>query len=543
MKRSSKNYISLMAAIVSGYFLVTGILSASEEHNMARLMNPDTAAPVNAWWYVLIVLSGLVFAGAIAWSFLSRKNRIAFKDLWSKTKERAILLAAPAAGAVLAGCLGYVLIGTLPAISLRFPSFAGSGSANAAKESVARPESESVASDQSVYTSPIPDLPPLKSSDNLITQASGIQTYSDQQTVNGTIVSDQPDVSCILALDKAQLTVDHAVLEKSGDPSVFENALKYGVNAALAAAPGSTVNVLGSTVETAALGATGIAVNGLNASASVTDTNINTTAPNSPAYFAGFQGQMKVNGGTDATTGDGSTIFVVRATSSIQADSVTAQTSGNQAPIVRASGAFTGSALNANTTQSIFAQIEPGGSITMGSSRLSAGAIQSDTGYQSVFIFDNMDRTEKQEPGHLSLSNNQWMINPTSPALASGCSFLIDGVSAQIDLEANQISSVPQVARVQNGKMMLNCTNQALSGPITADESSAMEITLSQGSSLNGAINPDNACPDVILSLDQSSSLVLSGDVYVSEFENADAQNGNITTNGFHIYVQGRQVL
>lgn len=538
MKRSSKNYITLMTGLISAYFLVTGILSASEQRNLDLLMQPSAQPHVSVWWYVLIVISAILLGASMAWAILSHKNALGFKEVWAKSKDRTILIAAPVAGAVAAGCIGYVLVGTLPRMNFALPSLPTTASTAPA----ANAESAASAS-QNANAAPIPELPPLKSSDNLITSAQGVQTYSDQQAVNGTIVSDQPDVSCILAQDQAQLTIDHADLEKTGDAANLDNALKYGINAALIAAPGSTVNILGTTVNTSAAGAGGIAVNGLNASASVTDTSINTSAPNSPVFFAGFQGQMRVTGGSDTSTGDGSTIFVPRATSSIQADSVTCQTSGNQAPIVRASGAFTGSGLNANTTQSIFAQIEPGGSVTMGQSSFSVGALQNNTGYQAVFIFDNMDQTEKQEPGHLSLSNNQWMVNPSSPAIASASSFLVDGVSAEIDLNANQISSVAQVGQVMNGKMVLNCSSQALNGPLTADANSALTITLGQQSVYTGTINQDNACPNVSLNLDASSQLVLTGDIYLSEFENEDTQNNNITTNGFHIYVAGRQVL
>lgn len=135
------------------------------------------------------------------------------------------------------------------------------------------------------------------------------------------------------------------------------------------------------------------------------------------------------------------------------------------------------------------------------------------------------------------------MINPASAAAPSAFSFVVNGASAQIDLTSNTIYQVPQCAQVTNGKMTINCISQALAGPVLIDEASSFELNLTSNSSFNGYINQDQSSQNVIVHLDGTSRLVLTGDCYLSEFNNDDPANANITTNGFHIYVGGNAVV
>lgn len=540
MKRSGKNYLNLVAGLLLFYFLMLAILGANEERLDLLRINPQSTPQISIGWYILIALLGAALAGVILWAFVSRRNEIDYKTIFHTKKDQIWLGSSALAGGAAAVLLGFGMIGTLPEMRITLDTHKEQTVAKAESETSGQPAEPST---ESVYQAPVPELPPLKPSDNKISQATGVLTISDKQTVTGAITADQPDQSCLLALDQSAVTVDQAVLSKKGDPTVFDNALKYGLNAALVAAPGSTVNVLGTTINTSALGAGGVAVNGLNASATLTSSNISTTGPNSPVFFAGFQGQLKVTAGTQTSTADGSTIFVPRASSTIQADNLTCQTAGNLAPIVRASGIFTASGLNANATNSVFAQIEPGGAVNISSSRFTAGARQSDTGYQAVFVFDNQDKTQKQEPGHLALNTCEWMINPTSPAVQNGWNFLVDSCSAEISLTKNTITQVPQCAKVMKGNLLLALASQTLSGPIVGDEDSRIEITMVDGSNFTGSINADNACPKVNLHMDATSTLALTGDLYLTEFNNANGSNSNVQTNGYHIYVEGKQVL
>lgn len=542
MERRAKNYLSYTSAALLAYFLGLAILGANEAHTIAERMNPESSPSISVGWFIAIGVCGGLLVLDLAWIYLSKRNTRSAKEVIHSKKDQRIFALCGVGGVILSCAASMGLIGSMPAM----PSHSIPQETVAVVDSQQSSESEATVevvntSQESIYMPPIPELPPVKPSDNHVELARGVQTISDQQTITTAVESGQPDVSCVLALDGSRVTIDGTTLTKSGDPSVFPDALDFGVNAAVIAAPGSTLNILGTDIETNGLGNTGVVVNGLNASGSITDTDILTAGANSPAYFAGFQGQMKVTGGQAVSNGDGSTIFVPRSTSAIEAESVSAHTLGNLAPLVRASGTFNGQAINGTMDQSVLAQIEPGGVVSLSNSKFTVGALKPDTGDHAVFIFDNQDQTEKQEAGHLTLNNNEWIVSQNSPAYADAFCFVVDQIAAEIELTNNRIYEMNQLARVTGGKLNLNCINQIINGPVIADGDSQVELNLTQGSIYTGAINSDNSCGQVKLSLDESSQMVLTGDVYVSEFSNANSSNSNITTNGFHIYVNGEQ--
>lgn len=536
MDRRAKNYLSYMSVILLTYFLGLTILVASEEQTIAQRMNPDSMPKTSIGWYILIALIGALLLLAIAWIILSKRNAKTFKEVYSTKKRRMTFACSGIVGALCSCFASFGLIGALPAMphhSVEKPSVAIADSTSASTQ-------EEVSTSQ-VRIPPIPELPPVKPSENHIDRAKGIQTISDQQTIGDAIESNQSDLSCVLGLDQSHVTIDNTILKKSGDPTVLEDAIQFGVNGALIAAPGSTLNVLATRIETNGQGNTGVVANGANASATLTGSDVLTNGLNSPAYFAGYQGYLNVTGGYSETQGDFSAVFVPYLNSTIEAHSLNTYTKGNHSPLVRAAGTFNGSAINATLDLSVLAQIEPGGHVALSDSKFTIGGIQPDTNEHAVFVFDRQDQSEKQDSSYLNLNHNEWIISPTSPAINDAFCFVIDHATAQIDLANNTIYQIPQLAKVMGGKLKLNCVQQVMNGPILADAESEVEVNLTQSSVFTGSINTDQACSKIKLRLDESSQIVLTDNIYVSEFENADVSNSNITTNGFHIFVNGEQ--
>lgn len=532
MRRSTKNYWNFIGVVLLVYFLALAIIAANENREITLKMTPGIDPTISLGWYIAIAVLGALALGGIIWAIVSKNNKLKFREVIKNKKDNLMLLAGPVLGAAGASLLGFFLIGSMPQFQISVP-----------RGEVAQSDPMNGQTPETVYQAPIPDLPPLLPVKNLVDMATGVLTISDQQTISGDYTASQPNQSCLLALDQSAVTVDQASFSKTGDPTSIDDARRYGLNAALLAAPGATINVLGSSVHTAASGAGGIAVNGLNASAISNATNVNTEGANSPIFFTAFQGELKVTGGNQASKGDSSPIFTPRASSSILADSVICQTTGYLAPIVRAAGLFSGTSLAAVATNSIAAQIEPGGTVNLVNSSLTAGAIQTDTNYHAVFVFDNQDNTQKHEPGHLTIINSEWEIPSSSPASQDGYNFIVDQCSAAISLNGNTIINVPKCARVQNGSIGLTLSQQVLGGVIEGDENSTVDLTISEASRFDGAINPDQACKEAIVHLDASSTMNLTADIYLTEFTNENTSNSNVQTNGHHIYVNGQAIL
>lgn len=539
MDRKAKNYLSYIAVILLTYFLGLTILTASEEHTIAQRTNPEHAPQISIGWYFLIALLGALLLAAIAWIYLSKRNAKTFKEVIATKKGQTVFACSGISGALLSCLASLGLIGTLPTM----PQHTSTQPSVAMNDSVATTSKQEEVSTSQVYVPPIPELPPIKPADNHIDQASGILTISDQQTITEAIESNQANVSCVLGLEGSHITIDGSILTKSGDPMLLEDAIQYGVNGALIAAPGSTLNVLATRIETNGLGNTGVVVNGLNATTSLTGSDVLTNGPYSPAYFAGYHGQLKVTGGYSSTQGESSAIFVPHSTSIIEAQAVNANTQGNDSPLIVAEGTMNGSTLNATMDASVLAKIKSGGNVTLSDSKFTVGAIQTNSDDHAIFVLEKLDQSENQDLAILNLNHNEWIVPSTSPASNDAFCFVIDHVGAQIELTNNTIYQVPQLAKVTGGKLSLNCIQQVINGPLVADQDSEVEMNLTQSSVFTGSINANQACQNVKLNVDGSSQIVLTDNIYVSEFNNADVSNANITTNGFHIFVNGNPIV
>ena len=89
----------------------------------------------------------------------------------------------------------------------------------------------------------------------------------------------------------------------------------------------------------------------------------------------------------------------------------------------------------------------------------------------------------------------------------------------------------------QGGKVTMVADEQQLAGDLVADEFSTIDITLENESSLEGAINADNAGQSVSLALDASSTWQVTGDSHLTGLRLLNgAGTANIIGNGYTVY-------
>ena len=86
------------------------------------------------------------------------------------------------------------------------------------------------------------------------------------------------------------------------------------------------------------------------------------------------------------------------------------------------------------------------------------------------------------------------------------------------------------------GHVTLNLASQEIAGDLTADALSSLHISLTENSSLTGAVNSANASQDVTVTLDGTSVWTLTGDSYLTAFTGDLAQ---VNLNGFTLYIAG----
>ena len=71
------------------------------------------------------------------------------------------------------------------------------------------------------------------------------------------------------------------------------------------------------------------------------------------------------------------------------------------------------------------------------------------------------------------------------------------------------------------------------------DSISGLDMTMTN-STFSGAINPDGEGGTVKVTMDGGSTWSLTGDSYVTEFS---GDVSRITSNGYHLYVNGEQIV
>lgn len=107
-------------------------------------------------------------------------------------------------------------------------------------------------------------------------------------------------------------------------------------------------------------------------------------------------------------------------------------------------------------------------------------------------------------------------------------------------VEGNSSSRGWGTEGANGGDVTLTADSQEFTGNILVDEISSLALTMKNGTSYEGAINPDGDGGTVDVTLDDNSTWTLTGDSYITSF---DGDTSNITANGYHLYVNGEQVL
>ena len=92
------------------------------------------------------------------------------------------------------------------------------------------------------------------------------------------------------------------------------------------------------------------------------------------------------------------------------------------------------------------------------------------------------------------------------------------------------------------GDVTLITNNQKSFGDIIIDSISTLTMTMKESSYYEGTINSDNNAKSIILNLDATSSIKLTGNSYITELNNEISDNSNIDFNGYKLYVNGTAI-
>lgn len=452
---------------------------------------------------------------------------------------------------LLAAALTVLSILTIRSINMVFGS---SGNANGAgfdsSDDAGLQSDDESSSNVSVSASDNDEISATAQSDNIIT---------DEQTITGASCSaDDEDESALIVRDGGILTLIDSIIEKTaGDSSDTENSEFYGINAGLLVTTGSTATISGTQIETSAAGSNAVFATGTDAKIYISDSQITTTGESSARGLdATYGGYIEADNVTITTSGNScATLATDRGEGTVTAANSTLTTNGTGSPVIYSTGQITLSDSTGTANASQLVVIEGKNSAAVEGCTITGMGTpnRGDVDQCGVMIYQSMSGDADEGTGTFTAADSALSIDSSSDYYATAPMFFVTNTDAVINLSGTQLefgsgillsaagTSEWGTEGSNGGNVTLNAENQSLSGDIEIDDISTLELNLSS-SSYEGTINGDNTAESVVLNIDSSSTLVLTGDSYVSELNDDDSTYSNIDFNGYTLYVDGTAV-
>lgn len=347
------------------------------------------------------------------------------------------------------------------------------------------------------------------------------------------------DQNAFIGKNKAVIDIENSVFDKTGDTTSDDNSNFRGQNAVVLGIEGSQINIKGSNITSNSKGSNAVFATGEGSVINVENTNIHTKSDSSRGLDATYKGTVNGKNLTITTEGAHSaTLATDRGEGTINAEAAKLTTSGEGSPVIYSTGNIIVNNVNGIANNSEIGVVEGKNSITLTNSNV--------TGYKDngFMLYQSFSGDAESGIARLKAENN------TLTTHATGAFLYINNTTAEVDLSNNTIS-MPNTSTLvkaaadsrwgktgeNGGHLTLRTSNQELSGNIMADSISTIALDMTNGSSLVGAVNTDNAAKEVTVKLSKDSNWILTGDSYVKSLNNEDTTGSNIHLNGYKLVV------
>ena len=363
----------------------------------------------------------------------------------------------------------------------------------------------------------------------------GAEETSENQSYDAT----QADQSAVLVKNGGSLSLSGGTLSKTGDTSSADNSNFYAQNAILAVAGGSTAEISGAALTSAAEGANAIFATGEGSVITVSGTTISTTGNSSRGLDATYGGTIIADNMNISTTGAHcAPVATDRGGGTVTISGSTLSAAGDGSPCIYSTGAITATDVTGRATGSQAAVVEGKNSITLENCDLTGA------GENGVMLYQSTSGDAEEGTAVFTAKNS------TLSTTSSGPMFYITNTTAEAYLEntALHFESGILINAAGNstnnwgtpgsngGAFTLTATNQTLQGDVQCDSISSVSLVLKSASALLGAVNGENAGGVASVSLSADSAWTLTGDSYLSALENEDETCSNIQSGGFNLY-------
>ena len=396
-----------------------------------------------------------------------------------------------------------------------------------------------------------------------ISQGTSANTVDENGTFNGNEYTSSGDDENALRIDGAEVTLNGITVNKSaGASSSTENGDFYGVNAALLATNGATVTVKNAKIKSSAQNGNGVFSYGSGTTVNISESVITTTADNSGGIQTTGGAVTNAENLTVTTFGNSSAaIRSDRGGGTVDVNGGSYASNGYNSPAVYSTAAIgiSNATLTANNSEALV--IEGKNSITLtdcavvGNMSDTNGA-SSDENVHNVMIYQSMS-------GDADIGTSKFTMTGGSLTSNNGDMFYITNTACNITLSGVAVTNNDPDAYLMricgnsashswgtagsNGAQVVFCADrQTLSGNITVDTISTLDMTLKGNSTFDGTVNiVENAqngtavSNNAVVTVESGSVWNLTGDCTLTSLTN----NGTVNFNGYSITLADGTVL
>lgn len=375
-------------------------------------------------------------------------------------------------------------------------------------------------------------------------------TLSGALTADGTAVTSDSesysaaaaDQNAALAENGGTLTIRKGTLAKSGDDTNGDNCNFYGINSIiLAVGDGTKAYVSDSSLSASGEGSNGIFATD-NGTVYANGDTITTTAGNSRGLDATYGGTIIANDMTIKTSGDHcASIATDRGGGNISVTNSTLSTAGSGSPLLYSTGDIEVDSVTGTATGSQIAGMEGLNTILIYNSKLEStitSATASDPIADGVIIYQSTSGDAESTTGQSAVF--QAVDSTLKSAIQSGAMFYVTNTTANIVLSGTTLDFDSAKANLltiegnssnnwgtagsNGGKVVFTALGETLSGNISVDTISSLDLYLLSGTTYTGAmtisensVNTSAADAPITVNLSADSTWVVTGNSTVTD--------------------------
>ncbi|NTV90002.1 MAG: hypothetical protein HGA22_06530 [Clostridiales bacterium] len=344
-----------------------------------------------------------------------------------------------------------------------------------------------------------------------------------------------------------KVTLTNATINKTagaagtGDTSNF-----YGVNAGLLALDKAEVTINKAAVNTSVTGGNGIFSYGTGTKVTVNNATIRTTQNSSGGIMVTGGGTMYVNDcDIDTKGGSSAALRTDRGGGTLVVDGGKYVSNGNGSPAIYCTAAISASNATLTATTSEAVVVEGKNSVALKNCIVSGKMIKDNVeNLQNIMIYQSMSGDADTGTSSFTMEGGSLTANNGDMIYVTNTSCIVKFTDVKITpfndvflkVVGNDARNGWGVVGKNGGKCVFTADNQDITGNIIVDKISSLDISLTNGSSINGTINTANSGGTINVTIDATSKWTLTADAYVSKLSGTTA---NIVPNGFKVYVNG----